>query len=110
MIDKKLNPDKHYVNKSHTKHYYLNHIFDNFEWKEFISGIRIQNISIGNNSPYRKKSTQCERWYNSNNNSKSVVYRCLNVAFYRSSNGTYLCKQCAKAVSKINDYVTFDKV
>jgi hypothetical protein len=106
----KLDYNKHYINKTKTKHYYMGHIFDNFEWKEFIHGIRVQNLLIGNSSKYRVKSKICERWYNQDIGSSTIVRRCTNKSFYRSNTGGYFCKSCARAVAKINDQVTFDKI
>jgi hypothetical protein len=106
----KLNFNKHYINKSHTKHYYIGHIFDNFEWKQFINGVKIQNIQISQSSKYRIKSEQCERWYNIKNNGKSIVNRCPNKSFYKSNTGGYFCKQCAKEINKINATVEFNKI
>jgi hypothetical protein len=102
----KLDYNKHYINKSKTKHYYMNHIFDNFEWSEFIRGIRVQNLSIGINDKHRLIPETCERWHSINN----IASPCKNEIFYRSSNGVYLCKKCAKEVNKINDTIIFSRI
>lgn len=106
----KLDYNKHYTNKNKTKHYYMNHIFDNFEWREFIHGVEVQGIRIGYSSKYRIKPKTCERWYNQDNGKTSIAKPCSNIPFYRSNTGGYFCKLCARAVSKINDRVTFNKI
>ena len=106
----KLDYNKHYINKVHTKHYYMGHIFDNFQWNEFINGIRVQNISIGNNSIYRIIPEQCERWFNQDEGKTKIVKRCPNKVFYRSNLGGFFCKSCARAISKINDNTEFTRL
>jgi hypothetical protein len=102
--------NKHYINKSHTKHYYLGYTFDNFEWKQFIHGTKIQNIIIGYSSKYRIKPELCERWYNQDNHSTNICKPCKNKVFYRSSTGGYFCKNCAREINRLNDKVTFSKI
>jgi hypothetical protein len=106
----KLDYNKHYINKSKTKHYYMGHIFDNFEWSEVIHGIRVQNFIIGQSSKYRIIPNTCERWYNQDNNSTNIAKPCKNKPYYRSSSGPYFCKSCAREVNKINPTVTFNKI
>lgn len=106
----KLDYSKHYINKYHTKHYYMNHTFDNFEWKQFIHGTKIQGIRIGHSSKYRAKSKICERWYNQDNHATSICKPCKNEIFYRSSTGGYFCKSCAREIAKVNNKVDFEKV
>lgn len=101
--------NKHYINKSHTKHYYLGHIFDNFEWKEFISGITIQGIHISAIDKNRKIPNLCERWYNQDGN-KNIVRPCKNKAFYKSETGLYFCKYCAHEINKTNPSLEFSKI
>ena len=105
-----LNPNKHYVNKSKTKHYYLNHIFDNFEWKEFISEIKVQNISICINDKHRKIPITCERWYNQDNYTTTIARPCKNKVFYRSDKGGYFCKQCAHDIAKKDSDASFNRI
>jgi hypothetical protein len=88
----------------------MNHVFDNFEWEQFTHGVRIQNLTIGINSKLRVKPETCERWYNQDNGSTSICKPCKNPVAYRSSNGGYFCKSCAKEVNKINQQVTFTKI
>jgi hypothetical protein len=106
----KLNYDKHYINKSHTKHYYMNHIFTNMEWKEFCSGITIQELTIGHSDKHRIKPELCERWYNQDGGKTSICYPCKNKSFYRSNTGGYFCKNCAREVNRLNQNVTFTKI
>jgi ribosomal protein L37AE/L43A len=107
----KLDPEKHFINKSKTKHYYLNHTFTNDEWKDYINDKTVQNdLRIGVSSKYRKTPKQCDRWYNQDNNSKNIVKHCPNKPFYRSSNGIYLCKYCSKEVNRLNPDSTFTKI
>jgi hypothetical protein len=106
----KLEYDKHYVNKAHTKHYYKGHIFTNLEWDELINGVRVQNMNLGNNSKYRVVPIQCERWYNTDNNTNHIVHRCPNKVFYRSNWGGYFCKFCAHEIAKFNDKAEFTKI
>jgi hypothetical protein len=109
-MPKNLNYDKHYINKSHTKHYYMNHIFDNMEWREFCSGITIQGLTIGHSDKHRIKPELCERWYNQDNHATNICKPCKNKVFYRSSTGGYFCKSCAHDIARVNDKVTFDKI
>lgn len=109
-IINKLNFNKHYINKSHTKHYYLGHIFNNFEWKEYINGITVQGIHISITNPYRVKSKICERWYNQDNNKTNIVKRCENKVFYKTNSNIFICKQCARAINKINPNIEFTKI
>ena len=106
----KLDYSKHYINKSKTKHYYMGHIFDNFEWNEFIHGVRVQDILIGHSSKYRAKSELCERWYNQDGGKTSICHPCKNKSFYRSNTGGYFCKSCAREVNRLNQNVTFIKI
>lgn len=106
----KLDYDKHYVNKDHTKHYYMNHTFDNFEWREFCNGIRIQGLDIGHSDKHRIIPEHCERWFNQDNHATNICKPCKNPIFYRSNHGGYFCKSCAREISKINDKVEFNRV
>jgi hypothetical protein len=106
----KLDYSKHYINKLKTKHYYLGYTFDNFEWRQFTHGVQIQGLNIGHSSKYRVKSKYCERYYNQDNGSTSIARPCKNLSFYRSSTGGYFCKSCARAISKMNDKVDFNKI
>jgi hypothetical protein len=106
----KLEFNKYYINKSKTKHYYLGHIFDDFEWRQFIRGTIIQGIAIPQSSKYRIVPELCERWYNQDGGSTNICKPCNNKAFYRSSSGPYFCKPCAREVNKINSTATFTKL
>lgn len=106
----KLDFNKHYINKTKTKHYYMSHIFTNNEWKSFIHGVQVQGIKINQSSKYRIKSKYCERWYNQDNGKTTIAKPCPNLSFYRSSTGGYFCKSCARAISKINVSVDFTRI
>jgi hypothetical protein len=85
-------------------------VFDNLEWDKFIHGIRVQDMTIGNNCKYRVKPDLCERWYNTDNNANHIVHRCSNKVFYRSSWGGYFCNFCAHEIAKFNDKAEFTKI
>jgi hypothetical protein len=105
-----LDFNKHYINKSKTKHYYMGHIFDDFEWRQLIHGTTIQDFTISQSSKYRVKPDICERWYNQDGGKTNICKPCKNKPFYRSSTGPYFCKSCAREVNKINDKVVFTKI
>jgi hypothetical protein len=107
----KLNPNKHYINKSHTKHYYLNDIFANDEWLDFINSKFIHGKMIHVTDKLRKIPEYCDRWYNQDNGHTSIAKPCKNKPFYRSDqNNIYFCKYCAREVSRINPLATFTKI
>ena len=106
----KLNCNKHYVNKSHTKHFYNNKVFTNKEWLKYISGDFVQGIQINVTNKYRKIPEYCDRWYNQDNNSTTIAKSCPNKPFYKSNTNLYFCKSCARAVDKINNRVEFTRI
>jgi hypothetical protein len=106
----KLDYNKHYINKSKTKHYYKNKIFTNKEWSDYITGKFVQGIQINVTNKYRKIPPNCDRWYNQDNGSTSIAKSCKNKPFYKSNTNLYFCKYCAREVNKVNSTVSFVKI
>jgi hypothetical protein len=106
----KLDPNKHYINKSHTKHYYLNDIFTNEEWLNFINNKFVHGKMIHTTNKYRKIPDHCDRWYNQDNGHTTIAKPCPNKPYYKSNTNVYFCKYCAKEVNRINSTVTFTKI
>jgi hypothetical protein len=107
----KLDYNKHYVNKSHTKHYYLGYTFTNNEWKDYTNNKTVQNnIRIAQSSKYRLPTEKCERWYNQDGGKTKIVHPCKNNTFYRSNTGGFFCKFCAREISKFDDNCTFTRI
>jgi hypothetical protein len=107
---KKLDYNKHYINKSKTLHYYINHTFTNAEWSDYINGKEVQNIKIAHSDKHRLPTKICERWYNQDGGKTNICKPCKNPPYYRSSTGGFFCKSCAQAVSLVNHSVSFDKI
>jgi hypothetical protein len=107
----KLDFNKHYVNKTRTKHYYLGHTFTNKEWALFIDNKKVHDAYIPGCSKYRLPPECCERYYNQDNNSTSIARPCPNKPFYRcDQHGRFFCKYCARQIDKVNDKLTFSKI
>jgi hypothetical protein len=101
---------RHYINKYHTRQYYMGMTFTNKEWDDFIHDKTVQGIKIPLLSKYRKPPEHCDRWYHQNKPDPKIVEPCPNKPFYRDSQGLYFCKYCAREVNKINNHVVFNRI
>jgi len=103
---KRLEPYTHYQNKQKTKHYYVNKVFSNNEWKDYIHGKIVQGTSISLSSQYRKCPDTCDRWHKIDG--KNI--HCTNKPFYRSALNMYFCKSCAREINEESTNASFTKI